>query len=235
MTAQPTSQAPRTAQTPPPRSRRLMLTLAVLGAVSTVVAALVIFSSGGGSSPQAQEPEAHVRASGQSLLVGRSDAPRKVVVFEDFGGVSSRDFEIGSRDFLRVEASQGKAQVEYRPYAESGAYSRQALRAWAAVLQESGAEKALRFHDELFDRQPSPAQARAGTELEAWAVDAGVTAGLVSDALQQPDDVFVARAGQAARSAGVRTAPTVVVDGTPVRGADGTDLADRLQRTLLGD
>ena len=217
----------------PPRSRRLLFGLVALGVVSAVIAGVVIFSSGGSTAPP-KDPEAKLRAIGESLTVGNSDAPTKVVVYEDFGSPQSRDFETASRDFLRVEAAQGKALVEYRPFSLDDGYSRSALEAWAAVLEGGTPKQALAFHDKLFDRQPvSGAAAPAASDLEAWAVDAGVDKGLASDAVDRSDPDFVEAARQAARAADVETVPTVLVDGKPFGSGNGVELADQLQRKIL--
>lgn len=220
---------------PPERSRRLLVVLGVLGAVSAVIAALVIFSSGE-STTRPADPVAPQRVSGQTLVVGKPDAPRKVVVFEDFGSAQSREFEIASRDFLRVEAAQGDVVVEYRPFHLTDGYSRHALEAWAAVAEDGTAAQALAFHDLLFDRQPGAGgTAPGGTQFDAWAVEAGVDQGVVSDALQRPDTTFVEAARQAARSSGIEITPTILVDGKPFNLRPGIDLADQVQRTILED
>ena len=206
-----------------------------LGTVSVVIAAVVIFSSGG-STTRPEDPEASLRASGESLIMGDADAPTKVVVFEDFGNRQSREFEIASRDFLRLEAAQGSVLVEYRPFHLAVGYSLRALHAWAAVLEGGTAKQAMTFHDELFDRQPAAGAAPpSDAELEAWAVDAGVDEGLVSEALERPDSAFAEAARESARAAGVETAPTVLVDGERLGPETGVELADQLQRTILAD
>ena len=218
----------------PPRSRRLLFILVALGVVSAVIAGVVIFSSSGSTAPP-EDPEAELRTSGESLTVGSSDAPTKVTVFEDFGSRQSRDFETASRDFLRVEAAQGKVLVEYRPFSSADGYSRRALEAWAAVLEGGTPKQALAFHDELFDRQPTSGVAPATSELQGWAGDAGVNKGLASDAVERSDPDFVEAARQSARAAEVEAAPTVLVDGKPFGSGDGVELADRLQRKILAD
>jgi protein-disulfide isomerase len=204
-----------------------------LGAVSVVIAAVVIFSSGG-STTRPEDPEAKLRAGGQSLIVGNPDAPTKVTVFEDFGDPHSRDFEIASRDFLQVEAAQGDVQVEYRPFYLEVGYSLWALHAWGAVLEGGTPRQAMAFHDELFDRQPAVDGAPpSDAELEAWAVDAGVAEGLVSDALKRPDSPFADAAVRSAGVAGIETVPTVLVDGRPFGTGTSVGLADQLQRKIL--
>jgi protein-disulfide isomerase len=219
----------------PPRSRRLLFILVALGVVSAVIAGVVIFSSSGSTAPP-EDPEAELRSSGESLTVGKSDAPTKVVVYEDFGGRHSRDLETASRDFLRVEAAQGKVLVEYRPFSLTDGYSRRALEAWAAVLEGGTPKQALAFHDELFDRQPaSGSAAPSPSDLESVAVHAGVDKALASDVGERSDPDFVEAARQSARAADVQTAPTVLVDGKPFGSGSGVELADRLQRKILAD
>ena len=220
---------------PPERSHRLLIGLVALGVVSVVIAAVVIFSSGG-STTRPEDPEAELRAGGESLIVGNPDAPNKVTVFEDFGDPHSRDFEVASRDFLQVEAAQGDVQVEYRPFPQTDGYSLLAIEAWAAVLEGGTAKHAMAFHDELFDRQPAVGEAPpSDAELEAWAVDVGVDEGLVSDALERPDPAFVEATVRSAGVAGVKTVPTVLIDGKPFGTGTGVELADQLQRKILTD
>ncbi len=214
-------------------SRRLLLILVALGAVSAVVAGVVIFSSGETKPPQ--DPVARVRTSGQALVVGSPRALTKVVVFDDFGGRSSREFETASRDFLLDEAAQDNVRVEYRPFPVTDGYSRQALAAWAAVVEHGTAKQAMAYRNLLFDRQPEAGPGPTADDLEAWAVKVGVEKGMVSDGLEHPDADFVDSARAAARAAGVAVTPTLLVDGKPFGVGAGTPLADKLQRRILDE
>lgn len=232
--ATPSSPPPDTGG-PAARHRLLLPGLGALAAVSAVIAAVVIAASGGQPTPP-PAPEAQVRTSDESLIVGAPDAPTKVVVFEDFAGPASREFEIASRDFLEVEAARGEVLVEYRPFPPTEGYSRQAVEAWAAVLQEGSAEQAMAFHELLFDRQPQQGGTPpSAADLEAWAVEAGADEGVVRVGLERADPTFVDAARAAAREADVAGVPSVVVDGRPLERATGTELADRLQRQILED
>ena len=220
---------------PEDRSRWLLLGLVGLAALSAVIAAVVIFSSGGSSRP-AEDPEAQVRIRDEALIVGRSDAPTKVVIFDDFGSTPSRNFEIASRDFLEVEAAKGDVLVEYRPFHLTEGYSRRALEAWAAVLQQGSAPEARRFHELLFDRQPATRETvPTDAELDAWAVEAGADEGVVRAGLAHPDSAFVDSAREAARASGVVKTPTIFLDGKPLDLGSGIEVADLLQRWILKD
>lgn len=216
----------------PERNRRLLLVLGVLGAVSAVVAGAVIFSSGAESTPP-KDPQALVRAEELSLAVGEPGATPQVVVYEDFSSAASRDFEIASRDFLRVEAAQGHVRVDYHPVTFSDDESAAApLAAWETVLDRGTAQQALALHDLLFDRQPSGDGASAA-DLVALAKKAEVRNSEVLEAVGALDLTTAVSTQQTARTAGVRTTPTVLVDGRPVTAASPTALADEVQRLVL--
>ena len=204
--------------------------------MSAVIAGVVIFSSGG-STTRPEDPEAKLRTSGESLVVGNPGAPTKVVVYEDFGNRQSREFEIASRDFLQVEAAQGDVVVEYHPLPQTDGYSLSATEAWAAVLEDGTAKQAMAFHDELFDRQPAagaatPTGRAAGGMGRRRRGRAGAGAATRSSSPTRPS---WRRLGSPPRTAGVRSAPTVLVDGKPSEKATGVELADQLQRKILAD
>jgi len=233
--ADPHASTPPDKNEPPVPSRRLALVLGVLAAVSAVIAALVIFSNGASTAP-AQDPEAQVSTNSRAVVMGAPDAATKVVVYEDFGSRVSREFEIASRDFLRVEAAEGKVHVEYHPFRLTDGYSRDALEAWGAVLDGGTAEETLAFHDLLFDRQPvDGGKAAAAADFEAWAVRTGVDRGVVSAEIERSDSAFVDAARDGAREAGVTVVPTVRVNGRAIRLGTGIEMADQLQRRILGN
>jgi len=217
---------------PAERNTVLLLVIGGLAAISAVIAALVIFSSG---EAPAEKPEsaAPVQAGQQSLIVGRGAAPTKVVVYEDFASAASREFEIASRDFLRIEAARGSVQVEYRPFvATSGGYSSEAMQAWGGVLAAGTPKQALAFHDVLFDRQPE-SDSPTPSELVTWAQDKGIDDEQVFAAMAKQDAGLVESANAAAREAGVGRPPLVLLDGAPLEAATPIDLADALQRQVL--
>jgi hypothetical protein len=216
----------------PARDKRLLVVVGVLGVLSAVVAGFVILSSGGGPAP-VPDADAPLRAGAHSLLMGRADAPTKVVVFEDLASPQSRAFDIASRDFLDAVAAKGHVQVEYQPVtAATSGYPLQAASAWSALLRSGTPRQVMRFQQELFDRQPDAGQAVSGS-LEDWARKAGVTDDAVLADLGSTDQAFLDAGAQAARAAAVQKAPAVTVDGEPLTAASPVALADELQRQLL--
>lgn len=232
MTNPVTSPQAKEPEAPAARNPVLLIVIGVLVVLSAVIAGLVIFSSGEGP---AQQPEAvaPVSAGDRAVLVGKSSAPTKVTVYEDFGDADSRALEIATRDFLRIDAAQGRVQVEYRPFVTGDdLYSREACAAWAAVLESGTPKQALTFHDLVFDRQPDPGS-QEKPDFVSWAAARGFEGKSVLDALASPDARLVDGATQAAARAGVTRAPMVLVDGKPVTAASPVALADKLQRMLL--
>jgi protein-disulfide isomerase len=216
----------------PARNPVLLMVIGVLAVISAVIAGLVIFSSGEGP---AQKPEAvaPVSAGDRAVLVGKSSAPTKVTIYEDFGDPDSRALEIASRDFLRIDAAQGRVQVEYRPFvAGKDLYSRDAGAAWVALLESGTPKQTLAFHDLVFDRQPDPG-ATEKPDFVSWAAGMGVKDKPAIDAMSSPDASLTDRSTQLAARAGVTRTPVVLVDGKSVTADSPVALADKLQRMLL--
>jgi protein-disulfide isomerase len=206
------------------RDRRLLLILGVVLVISAITAAAVIFQSGRDTTGrQTQGPRS--TAGSYSVALGEKTAPVRVVVYEDFQCPFCRQFEEQSRDFLRADAAKGKVYVEYRPFAFLDDYSGRSLNAFAAVLDANGPATALRFHNYLYDHQPTesgpwPSNAQlASMAARVGASSSKVRAGIESLAFKQ----WVINANDAASKAHVRQTPTVVVNGSPLTGASSID------------
>lgn len=222
------------------RNRKALIAAAVVVVLSAIVAAGVIFTSGDGGSDTANGPSEMPKAvaSGPALVVGDDPTATKVVIYEDFLCPACREFEDATRDFLQVDAAEGRALVEYRPFKLlPQEYSTLALSAWGAVLEGGTGEQALKYHDLLFDNQPyeSAADDPEVDELVELAEEAGVTDQAVLDAIGEPNPAFVQAANDAATEAGITGTPTVFVDGEELQGSSLTEMADRLQTRLAQD
>lgn len=178
-------------------------------------------SSGEGSPPAEPGQVTAAVADTYGLGVGDPDAPVKVEVFEDFQCPFCMQFEASSRDKLHQAAADGSAYVVYRPFAFINEYSERALNAFGVVLDASGGEVALRFHDLLFENQP----AESGPwPSDADLVDLAVQAGAEADAVRTgiKDQSFAQWAingNDDASKRGVHQTPTIFVDGEPVSGS----------------
>jgi protein-disulfide isomerase len=117
----------------------------------------------------------------------------------------------------------------------AGPYSARATLMWWLVMKHDGDDVAMKFHDLLYANQPSEegpfpnpddlyalaAQAGANADELKAAVESGEGAGEVADATNAADDL------------GVKSTPTVTLDGEPfTSGATPADLAANLIKAV---
>jgi protein-disulfide isomerase len=217
------------------RNRRIVIVVAVVAMLAVVVAAGFWYTSGSDSGGRAAATTAETSVGDHALVVGGNDRAKfKVVVYEDFLCPYCREFELATRDFLHADADKGLVQVEYRPFhLLPDDYSVRALNAFAAVLGESP-QKALAFHDLLYDNQPyeNAADKPDAAKLAEWAASVGADKGAVQKAVEANDAAWKDAANSAAAAAGADVTPTVHVNGKPLAGATVTDMADNLERMI---
>jgi len=164
------------------------------------------------------------------LVVGDADAPKSIVIYEDFLCPFCGQLEQTVGDQLDEAVEAGDVKVEYRPIAfleRISDYSPEAANAFAVVLDESGPEVAKEFHDLLFDNQPSESGPFPDSDqLVEWAVEAGAEEDAVRPGIEDMAfEGWVEAAGDAASKAGVRATPSVFVDGEQIEG-DNLTIAD---------
>ncbi|WP_224278858.1 DsbA family protein [Nocardioides lacusdianchii] len=167
------------------------------------------------------------------LRIGEADAPKEIVVYEDFLCPFCGQLELTVRDQLDAAVEAGEVSVEYRPlgFLEGiDDYSPEAANAFAVVLDESGPEVAKTFHDLLFDNQPPEsgpfpdADDLVDLAVEAGATEADVRPGIEDMAFEG----WVDAANDAASREGVNSTPTVLVDGEVVEGETLQEIAAQM-------
>jgi protein-disulfide isomerase len=154
------------------------------------------------------------------VTIGPDDAPNKIVVYEDFLCPYCGEFEAASRDDLAQLASDGKVQVEYRPFdllgnGDESSYSVRSAGAFSIVLDKSGSEVAKKFHDLLYENQPDESGPfPESSKLADLAVQAGADESAVRAAIEgDQGNAWVVKATKAATDAGVKGTPTVLLNG----------------------
>jgi protein-disulfide isomerase len=167
------------------------------------------------------------------LLVGEPDAPKEIVIYEDFLCPFCGQLEQTVGDQLDAAVEAGEVNVEYRPIAfleRVSDYSPEAANAFAVVLDESGPEVAKAFHDLLFDNQPAESGPFPDDDqLVEWAVEAGADEDAVRPGIEDMAfEGWVDAAGEAASEADVSSTPTVLVDGERVEGETLADIAEAM-------
>ena len=170
------------------------------------------------------------------LVVGDADAPKSIVIYEDFLCPFCGQLEDTVGDRLDAAVEAGDVNVEYRPLAfleRISDYSPEAANAFAVVLDESGPEVAKEFHDVLYANQPSESGPFPDSDqLVEWAVDAGADEDAVRPGIEDMAfEGWVEAASEAAADADVNATPTVLVDGKQVEGQSVTDIAEAMVGT----
>lgn len=153
--------------------------------------------------------------SDHELVVGSADAPHEVIVYEDFLCPYCGALEGELDERLSALAEDGEVRVAYRPIELLGDYSARSAGALAVVLEESGPTVAKRFHDLLYENQPSESGDHPD---DAWLVDLAVEAGAKEDAVRaaiegEEKSEWVEAATEEAEEAGVSATPTLLLDG----------------------
>lgn len=208
--------------------RRNGMVAAVVGVIVVVVIAGFLWMRSSDSGDDVAAPAA---GSDYGLAIGDPDAPREVIIYEDFHCVHCADLEAASASDLAELAEAGKAYVEYRPVSFLTDYSARSANAFKVVLDEAGPDVAKRYHDLLFESYGDAAGSESGLDddtLVSLAVEAGAEEGAVRPGIESGAAAdWVESATEAATEAGVRATPTVVLDGEVQTGSTG-DIADSL-------
>ena len=149
------------------------------------------------------------------ILVGKADAPKTVVVYEDPQCPICKQFEESSGKVLARAVADGKVRVEYRMRSFLGPESVRAVAALGAA-QDAGQFNALRAA--MFAHQP--AEHTGGYTVDDL-LTLGASVGLSDDAYVQAvrDQVYAPWARQIddqASKDGNTGTPEIVVDGKPL-------------------
>lgn len=203
-------------------ARRRMLTItAVIGVMVLIIGSAVGYSIWRNNQDKADLEAAagSAGASAHGVAIGPDDAPHTIVIYEDFLCPFCGELEKQTHEDLARLAADGKVQVEYRPFnllgRSSEDYSVRSLNAFAAVLDAAGPKAAKKMHDLLYANQPSESGPfPSNDDLLDLAVEAGATESDVKDDIENAGQLdWVTAATDAAQKAGVRSTPTVLLDG----------------------
>ncbi|MCF6376879.1 DsbA family protein [Nocardioides KLBMP 9356] len=205
----------------------------VAGVLVLIVGGYFLVTSLGSDKPDTP-PEGATSSYG--MRIGDADAPKQVVVYEDFLCPFCGQLETTVRDQLDAAVEAGDVSVEFRPLnflSRLGDYSMDSANAFAVVLDASGPDVAKKFHDLLFDNQPSEnGPFPSKDDLVDLAVQAGATEADVRPGIEDlAYEGWVDAAEDAASKAGVNATPTVLIDGKKVEG-EGLTIADIAQQMV---
>lgn len=227
--------AERAAQAKRETRRRFLTIGGVVLAMVLIIGGSIVFSLVQKNKSDQKLEDAASGRSDYGVTIGPDDAANKVIIYEDFLCPYCGELEKRTRDDLARLAADGKVQVEYRPFdllSQIGDYPIRAASAFSVVLEKSGPEVAKKFHDLLYEYQPSEQDPGSVTndDLVDLAVEAGATESEVKDAiLGVSNKAWVTEATAEAQKAGVTGTPTILLNGKVFDdGRTVDDLADNL-------
>ncbi len=217
------------------RRRRLLVTGSIMAVLAMIVGgvwwAIANNAEETPSSLSGASPE-------YAVTLGEEGAPTQIVVFEDFLCPFCGELERATRESSHAAVDDGRARIEYRPInllERFGDYSMRSANAFKVVADASGVEVAQRFHDLLFDNQPSEEGPFPDDE---WLVEQAVAAGAEEadvrpgiEDLSQEDWVDSATS-EALDGIGIQGTPAVFIDGEHVQGQTFQDVIDRVNEAL---
>jgi protein-disulfide isomerase len=226
------------------RLERRRRTVGVSAAVLVVLALIfgigyAVQSSRDTTGQSATPPAAAVK---YGIPVGASSAPVTVSIYEDFMCPICGALESTSRSWLQQYVDQGKVRVDYHVISildrssNGSEYSTRSANAMAVVLDTSGAKVAKKFHDLLYENQPS--EGSSGL-TDQQLIDLAVKAGAARAAVTKPikDRAFeqwVKNGTDAAsKLPGFQGTPTAYVDGKKLSGYQTMDQLSALLRQAI--
>ncbi len=221
------------------RRRRNLMIGGVVGALVVVVLAGFLISRQLDKSNDVHAAAAS-SSSAYGVTIGPDDAADKIVVYEDFLCPFCGELEKDTREKLSELAADGKVQVEYRPFdllggGKSSSYSVRSAGAFSIVLDKSGPAVAKKFHDLLYENQPSESgpfpksSTLADLAVQAGASEADVRAAIEAD----QGEAWVTKVTKEADAAGVSSTPTVLLNGEVFQDGRTIDqLADNLLKKV---
>lgn len=224
----------RAAQKKTEARRRILTIGGVALAMILIVGGAIAVSLWQQDKDQEKLEQAVSAESDYGVAIGPKDAPHDVVIYEDFLCPFCGQLENATRDDLAGLAADGKVRVEYRPFdllSQIGDYPIRATNAFALVLEKSGPEVAKKFHDLLFENQPSESGPfPEAADLVDLAVEAGAEESAVKDRIESLDGkAWADAATKAAADDGVSGTPTILLDGEQFRDGNSFDeIADNL-------
>jgi protein-disulfide isomerase len=163
------------------RMRNLLVVGAVVVAVLLIGVTMFVISSNKDTTGQAVSSSGTPKnlTGDYNVVVGKSDAPTTIKIYEDFQCPICNDLEKATGAQLAQAVADGKVKVDYHMVsfldrASTTAYSSRALNAAMAVLSTAGPEAFVKFHSIAYANQPEEGSAGVpDSTLVDWAVQAG--------------------------------------------------------------
>jgi protein-disulfide isomerase len=189
------------------------LLLGIIAAVVVLAAGLALFAV-----QAAKKPIEATDRMGEGMAWGPTGAAVTILDFSDFGCSHCRDFALNQGRQLREEYEQtGKVRFEFKPFVLNWATTADPANA-AACAADQG--KFWDYHDALFTRQGSSAQAFAPAALKEYAAQLGLDTAAFNRCVDKKERYsLLDQAGAEGRARGVNATPTFFINGEKIEGA----------------
>ena len=189
------------------------LLLGVIAAVVVISAGLVLYAV-----QAAQKPIEATNRMGEGMAWGPAAAKVTILEFSDFGCSHCADFALNQGQQLRAEYEKtGQVRFEYKPFVLDWNRTADPANA-AACAADQG--KFWDYHDALFTRQGSSAQAFSNAALKAYALELGLDATTFNRCVDKKEQyALLDKASAEGRARGVSATPTFFINGQKIEGA----------------
>ncbi len=185
-----------------------------------VVAAVVIISAGLALYliQSAQKPIEATDRVDEGMSWGPAAAKVTILDYSDFGCSHCADFALNQGQRLRAEYEKtGQVRFEYKPFVLDWNRTADPANA-AACAADQG--KFWDYHDALFARQGSSAQAFSIAALKGYAAELGLDTASFNRCVDKKERyAFLDKVGAEARARGVNATPTFFINGQKIEGA----------------
>lgn len=189
------------------------LLLGVIAAVMIIAVGLVLSAI-----QAAQKPIEATDRVGEGMSWGPAAAKVTILEFSDFGCSHCGDFALNQGRQLREEYEKtGQVRFEYKPFVLDWNRTADPANA-AACAADQG--KFWDYHDALFARQGSSAQAFGAAALISYAAELGLDTATFSQCVDKKERYnLLDKTGAEGRARGVNATPTFFINGQKIEGA----------------
>ena len=192
-------------------SRWLLLGVIVAVVIIAVGLAIYLIQS-------AQKPIEATDRVGEGMVWGPDAAKVTIQEYSDFGCSHCRDFALNQGKQLRAEYEKtGQVRFEFKPFVLDWNRTADPANA-AACAADQG--KFWDYHDALFTRQGSSADAFSNAALKAYAAELGLDATTFNRCVDKKERyALLDKVGAEGRARGVSATPTFFINGQKIEGA----------------
>lgn len=187
--------------------------LGIIAAVVVIAAGLILFAI-----QATQKPIEATGRVGEGMAWGPVGAKVTIQEFSDFGCSHCRDFALNQGRQLREEYEKtGQVRFEFRPFVLDWNRTADPANAAACAAVQG---KFWDYHDALFTRQGSSAQAFGTAALKQYAAELGLNTTSFNQCVDKKEQYgLLDKAGAEGRARGVSATPTFFINGQKIEGA----------------